>query len=151
MRRLGVLVVHFFAAPPAEHVDDRAGGRDRHGDVSRDLLGGHLRPQIPLSEALLEESIAPRPRVEVVPVLFPIVMFVLPSNVRVHKGPRRPRARPGGVGGSLACLGLVSVGDLPAGNFQQLPVGLFPVPFGTNSRHDLAAAPPHRNNSRHAS
>ena len=86
MRRLGVLVVHGagFAAPPAEHVDDRAGGRDRHRDVRRDLLGGHLRPQIPLSEALLEESIAPRPRVEVVPVLFPIVMFVLPSNVRVH-------------------------------------------------------------------
>ena len=96
MRRLRVLVVHFFAAPPAEHADDRAGGRNRHRDVSRDLLGrhlrpqvsrdllgGHLRPQIPLSEALLEESIAPRPRVEVVPVLFPIVMFVLPSNVRV--------------------------------------------------------------------
>ena len=91
MRRLGVLVVHGVgcAAPPAEHVDDRAGGRNRHGDVSRDLLGGHLRPQIPLSEALLEEAIAPHPRLgslEAVPVLFPIVMFVLPSNVRVHKG-----------------------------------------------------------------
>ena len=84
MRRLRVLVVWVgSAAPPAEHADDRAGGRDRRGDVRHDLLGGHLRPQIPLSEALLEESIAPRPRVEVVPVLFPIVMFVLPSNVRV--------------------------------------------------------------------
>ena len=42
MRRLGVLVVHWvgFAAPPAEHVDDRAGGRNRHRDVSRDLLAG---------------------------------------------------------------------------------------------------------------
>ena len=89
MRRLRVLVVQWvgLSAPPAEHADDRAGGRDRHRDVRRDLLGGHLRPQIPLPEALLEESIAPHPRLgslEAVPVLFPIVMFVLPSNVRVH-------------------------------------------------------------------
>ena len=63
MHRLGILVVLWvaFAAPPAEHADDRAGGRDRRGDVRHDLLGGHLRPHIPLSEALLEESIALHP------------------------------------------------------------------------------------------
>ena len=67
MHRLGILVVHGvgFAAPPAEQVDDRAGGRDRRSDVSRDLRGGHLRPQIPLSEALLEESIALHPALPV--------------------------------------------------------------------------------------
>ena len=56
--RLGVLVVD-FAAPPAEHADNRAGGRNRHSDVRRDLLGGHL------SEALLEESIALHPALPV--------------------------------------------------------------------------------------